>query len=466
MPRETDELFPGLKTAAKSEAEPAHPSSAPVATEVQAFVPNLTPVAHVDPVRPKAIAEDVRPEVELLVTVDPAGSVVKAEVLAGPEALRRPAIDAVLQWKFHPVIRNGAPVFAHTQATVDFTYFRKPFKPVTADMAGTMEALKRTQQALEERFPRTRQQELADLEQDSNGGTGEDRSFVLPQLAKAALKADSLDKASDYANQLLRTPSTDANYGQAVHDGNMVLGLIALRNDDVRAAKRHLLESAKIKGSPTLSSFGPNMGLAKALLEKGERDAVLEYFEACRSFWSMGAAQLDAWSATVRSGRMPSFGAESRLLIDTLLLRLPPAQNLTSYFSNCAASFPLDVRHTSTIRCCRFQRDNFALRNGIRVAPLYAEHASQPRASWCVSVSLRPANRSENQPAWATNRKQPIRRCNWRPEFHRSNWSLPAEGRRRRLRKNRAAAAESGFGSRCSSGSARPDRRTGWFSFS
>jgi hypothetical protein len=204
------------------------------------------------------------------------------------------------------VIRNGVPVFAYTQTTVNFTDFSKPVKPVLPDMHDEMAVLNRIN-ALVERFPRTPQQELADLEQDL--GTGEERSFALPQLAKAALKADALDRAAAYANDLLRSSSADPIYGQAVHDGNLVLGMIALRHGDVPQARRYLLESAKTKGSPTLDSFGPNMLLAKALLEKGERDAVLEYFESCRSFWTMGAAQLDAWAATVRGGGMPSFGA-------------------------------------------------------------------------------------------------------------------------------------------------------------
>jgi outer membrane lipoprotein-sorting protein len=308
---ETDELFPGMKAVfSESEAEPAHSEAAPapVAQDPQAFVPNLTPIERVEAVRPKGIAEDVHPEVELLVTIDPAGSVAKAEALSGAEPLRKSAIDAVMQWKFHPVIRNGAPVFAYTHSTVDFTDFSKPVKPAVPDMGEAMESLKRVQ-ALEARFPRTPEQELADLEQDLGSGAGVDRSFALPQLAKAALKAGALDKAAVYAHDLLRSPSNDPMYGQALYDGNMVLGMVALHQGDVREARRYLLESAKTKGSPVLDSFGPNMQLAKALLEKGERDAVLEYFESCRSFWTMGAQQLDAWTATVRGGGVPAFGA-------------------------------------------------------------------------------------------------------------------------------------------------------------
>ena len=41
-------------------------------------------------------------------------------------------------------------------------------------------------------------------------------------------------------------------------------------------------------GSPQLDSFGPNMTLAKELLEKGQPDVVLHYFALCKNFWEDG----------------------------------------------------------------------------------------------------------------------------------------------------------------------------------
>ena len=131
-------------------------------------------------------------------------------------------------------------------------------------------------------------------------------------LAKDAVKAAALDRAASYANELLQAANQhpqDWNYGNAIHDGNMVLGLVALRRGDMAQANRYLLEAGKTQGSPQLNSFGPNMTLAKELIDKGERDAVVEYFSLCRKFWSLGADRLDAWTATVRAGRDPEFGA-------------------------------------------------------------------------------------------------------------------------------------------------------------
>ena len=54
------------------------------------------------------------------------------------------------------------------------------------------------------------------------------------------------------------------------------------------------------------------MSLAKDLLERGETEAVLAYFEACLVFWKMGGSRLDAWRQDVEAGRIPNFGANLR----------------------------------------------------------------------------------------------------------------------------------------------------------
>ncbi|MCC5845588.1 MAG: hypothetical protein JJU05_15170 [Verrucomicrobia bacterium] len=107
---------------------------------------------------------------------------------------------------------------------------------------------------------------------------------------------------------LLPNYKNDWNYGNAVQDANQVLGLIALAEDDVEEAKKRLLASADSEGSPQMNSFGPNMKLAKALLETGERDVVLEYFNRCGIFWKMGEKKLSEWTAAVKNGEIPEFG--------------------------------------------------------------------------------------------------------------------------------------------------------------
>jgi hypothetical protein len=48
-------------------------------------------------------------------------------------------------------------------------------------------------------------------------------------------------------------------------------------NGDIEEAKKQLLLAGKTPSSPQLNSFGPNMILAKELLDKGEKDTVLHY---------------------------------------------------------------------------------------------------------------------------------------------------------------------------------------------
>ena len=51
------------------------------------------------------------------------------------------------------------------------------------------------------------------------------------------------------------------------------------------------------------------MNLARDLLEKRERETVLQYFELCRKFWKMGHDRLDQWTEDVKAGQTPDFGA-------------------------------------------------------------------------------------------------------------------------------------------------------------
>jgi len=130
-----------------------------------------------------------------------------------------------------------------------------------------------------------------------------------------AFDSGDLKKASNYAHELLDTApqfKKDWDYGNAIHHGNCVLGRVALQQGDTKTAIHYLLESGKTKGSPQLDSFGPNMCLARELLVKGEKDAVLQYFGLCRNFWESGGDQLDEWTRQVKAGETPDFGANLR----------------------------------------------------------------------------------------------------------------------------------------------------------
>jgi len=138
------------------------------------------------------------------------------------------------------------------------------------------------------------------------------RFYALNDAAKESFVLGKTEDARKYAQELLALAAKfqgDWNYGNAIQDGNLVLGRIAVKEERLDEAKRDLTESGKSLGSPQMNSFGPNMSLAKDLLEKGQRDVVLEYFELCRKFWKMEGGRLDRWSKEVKAGTIPDFGA-------------------------------------------------------------------------------------------------------------------------------------------------------------
>jgi hypothetical protein len=136
------------------------------------------------------------------------------------------------------------------------------------------------------------------------------RAPLLPRMAKAAYAAGSYEKAARYAHEALEAATHGTFWwtGDAVHQGNIVLGRLALRNGDVESAKRYLLAAAKTPGSPNLETLGPNMALARDLFDHGETATVLEYLEDCGSLWTGSRGKLKEWSALVRAGIRPDFG--------------------------------------------------------------------------------------------------------------------------------------------------------------
>ena len=138
------------------------------------------------------------------------------------------------------------------------------------------------------------------------------RFYLTTDLATIALAAGETAKATAYSQSLLEQAvgmQRDWNYGNAIHVAHLVLGEIALNAGDVTKAKYHLLEAAKIPGSPQLDSFGPNMRLAKQLLAKGEREVVFQYFDLCATFWDGKFSQLEDWKTIISNGGEPKFGA-------------------------------------------------------------------------------------------------------------------------------------------------------------
>ena len=142
------------------------------------------------------------------------------------------------------------------------------------------------------------------------GSNAISRGPLLARLARTALAAGDFEKAANYANEALTESKHGVFWwtGDAIHQGNIVLGRLALRGGDVEEARRYLLLAGKTPGSTSLAAQGPNMALARDLLERGESAAVLQYLEECGAFWSGNRGKLAEWTALVRAGLKPDFG--------------------------------------------------------------------------------------------------------------------------------------------------------------
>lgn len=146
----------------------------------------------------------------------------------------------------------------------------------------------------------------------TNAPNTETRFYALDGAAKESFNSGKIDDARNFATELLQLAPQfkgNWNYGNAIQDGNLVLGRIAVRDGHINEANQYLLAAGASPGSPQMNSFGPNMSLAKDLLAKGQTNTVLQYFSLCRSFWSMDYGKLSQWSNDVASGRSPDFGA-------------------------------------------------------------------------------------------------------------------------------------------------------------
>jgi len=145
----------------------------------------------------------------------------------------------------------------------------------------------------------------------SNAQTEKNRFYALNDAAKTHFEAKEYERAAQYATELLNLAQkypNNWNYGNAIYDSHMVLGRVALLNNDIETAKDHLFLAVKTPGSPQLDSFGPNMSLANDLLEKGYQEPVIEFLNQCKRFW-YDHKKVDEWVKEIKNDQIPDFGA-------------------------------------------------------------------------------------------------------------------------------------------------------------
>ena len=131
------------------------------------------------------------------------------------------------------------------------------------------------------------------------------RYILLDTAARTALELKQYDKAREYASELQVLAEhfpLDWNYSSALHQSRIILGKLALQDGDIASAKRFLLAAASVPLSDALNQRTPDLTLAQSLLDKGEKDAVLDYLRQCKKIWPDGGDKLDYWLKHIARG--------------------------------------------------------------------------------------------------------------------------------------------------------------------
>ncbi len=115
-------------------------------------------------------------------------------------------------------------------------------------------------------------------------------------------KESTINLAKEYLN-LAGAYKKNWNYGNAIHDANIALGIIALREENIKTSGEYLLMAGDSPGSPQLNSFGPDLALANALLQIGAKKPVVDYLNKISSFWESGKTTLLAVIEKIEQGK-------------------------------------------------------------------------------------------------------------------------------------------------------------------
>ena len=183
--------------------------------------------------------------------------------------------------------------------------------PEWARQLGQMHVLN-SQLSEGERDPEASKRALAQFERAYELSDELRRSYLLKDLGTAAFNSGDFGKATEYAVAMLEGNGEGWNHGNRTHYGNLTLGRIALLEGDIKEAKSRLIAAGRTPGSPQLNSFGPDMTLARELLELGESEVVLVYLSLCSEFWEMDRGRLETWTAQVKGGETPDFSTSLR----------------------------------------------------------------------------------------------------------------------------------------------------------
>lgn len=88
---------------------------------------------------------------------------------------------------------------------------------------------------------------------------------------------------------------------------HLILAQAAIDSNDVANAKRYLLAAGAASRAKSIEQSGLDVSVARALYDRGEHDAVLEYLHRGYNLCPQGAQIINRWEAAIRAGRRPNF---------------------------------------------------------------------------------------------------------------------------------------------------------------
>ena len=140
--------------------------------------------------------------------------------------------------------------------------------------------------------------------------------FVRIDAANAPTNWQHAEQYAQEALDLAPQARNHPDYGTAFFNANMVLGMAAMRNGDAKSAAAYLLKAADAPATdalrypignarpwPTIWHFPDT--LAAALLQAGERDAVVAFLEKYARITVSGRGRTLLDIALIRSGKLP-----------------------------------------------------------------------------------------------------------------------------------------------------------------
>ena len=161
------------------------------------------------------------------------------------------------------------------------------------------------------------------LKKERSSERDDKRRELLTTLSKTAYRLDKFDRAKQLATELILDFGKsvyESSYEKATHTGNIVLGLVALRQGDPAKAKEYLLIAIHAPLRDERAYLNKiDTELAKELYAKGEKNAVAEYLKLCENLGNLKnypntfeseIKALKLWQEQIKEGKMPSFDFE------------------------------------------------------------------------------------------------------------------------------------------------------------